>query len=294
MGVVLTFQQFLQNPTGPYSAYFGKRENIKRDLNERFGKLLATGKISCNIFKDKYDYYYHVKIPSETFDKILYDVVIKLEPLIEGSRADSTLLNYKVTFFSNSPAFVYTYAWVFNNDGNVIPFLKTKIDNKAFLDEPKVKNPVHIYGFEKSLYFALLYIKYKNFHVRSNLSTAKQLNTKRLLENIKHADIIMKEYEFEKQKEALKKKNAKEENKASNKKLKEQATNNVRDYIGEQTNDVPLKQYQVDKMIRREKERLEKENRVIKPGKSTMNKSSASNKTKKTHVIKPKKPKKKL
>ena len=286
MGTILTFQQFLQNPTGPYSAYFGRRADIKRDLNHRFGKLLATGKISCYNYKEKDSYIFHVKIPSETFSTILYDVVIKLDPLIEGSKTDSTLLNYKVSFFSNSPAFVFTYAWVFNKDGNLIPFLKHRIDDRALKEEPKVKNPIHVYGFEKSLYFALLYIKYKNFHVRYNLSTANTLNAKRLADSIIHSKDIMQKYELEKRKEALKNKNAKEE--AKKQKKKEQASNkkHVRDYIEQETNDVPLKEYQINKLLKKEERRLEKENRVIKPKKSTV---KTTPRTKKTRVIKPKK-----
>ena len=290
MSTILTFQQFLQNPTGPYSAYFGRRADIKKDLNERFGKLLASGKISCYNYKDGDSYVFHVKIPSEKFSNMMYDVVIRLEPLIEGSKTDSTLLNYKVTFFSNSPAFVFTYAYVFNKDENLIPLLRAKIDPRALKEEPKVKNPVQIYGFEKSLYFGLLYIKYKNFHIKSNLASAKKLDGKRLLDSIRHSSDIMKEYELEKQREALKKKNEKKANAKNNRKqaseIKKQANKTTRDYIQEETNDTPLKHYQINKMLREEERKLEKQNRVIKPGKGTVKNTP---KTKKAKVIKPKK-----
>lgn len=209
----MTFQQFLQNPTGPYSSFFGKRENIKMDLEQRFYELLKSAKnqnFEHDIYRDGNDYYFALKIPSEKYKKIEYDVVIRMYPKETAVIAENTLLNYNIQFFSNSPAFVFTYAYVSNKDKMLINFLSSKLGSKALTDPPSVRNPVEIYGFEKSIYFSLLYIKHMNLHVKSALPVkVKKFNKSSIINNCKHADVIMKEYDNEKLKEKLKKENEK-------------------------------------------------------------------------------------
>ena len=208
----MTFQQFLQNPTGPYSSFFGKRENIKLDLELRFNKLLANAKDKEFPITVQYvnngDCYFHIKTPSEQYANIFYDVVIQLTPKMEAAKTEGTFLNYNLLFFSNSPSFVYTYAFVSRKDKLLIPFLTNKIDNIALTTPPTVKNPIEIYGFEKSIYFALLYIKYKNYHVKTALLPAyktKMLNKAVISSKCKDSKTIMIEYNAEKKKEQLKK-----------------------------------------------------------------------------------------
>lgn len=223
MNYVLTFKQFLQNPTGPYSAYFGKRVEIINNLENRFSKLLSSRMkdFTCKLYKEKEDYYFHVTVPSETFKEITYDIVVKLTPSNDACKSESSLFNYKCQFFSNSPAFVFTYAYVFNKDGNLINFLSNKISAKALKEEPNIKNPVQIYGYEKSLYFAMLYIKYKFYHIKTNiLSLQKTLNKKELLKNIDHSDKKLAEYQKYKKIEAINKKAEKEKEKQQKQKEK--------------------------------------------------------------------------
>ena len=206
----MTFQQFLQNPTGPYSAFFGKRENIKQDLNKRFYTLLGNTKkkeFDCKVYKKENSYYFHIKIPSEKFSTLLYDVIIKLVPQDTSVLVENTLKNYNLQFFSNSPAFVYTYAYVSKKDKLLLPFLENKLNKQALTKPPTIKNPIEIYGFEKSIYFALLYIEYKNYHIKSALPVVMQKNFKEtdIVRNCRHSDDIMKEYNLEKQKEKAKK-----------------------------------------------------------------------------------------
>jgi hypothetical protein len=211
----MTFQQFLQNPTGPYSSFFGKRENIKADLESRFAKLISTSKkkdFDCELFREKNDYYFHIKMPSEQFSTIFYDVVIELRPSISAVLTEGTLLNYSMLFFSNSPSFVYTYAYISKKDHILIPFLETKLNTAALTQPPAVKNPIEIYGFEKSIYFALLYLKYKNYHVKTALSPLlkeKSFSHGMISQKCKNSDEIMKEYNIEKKKEQIKKQNEK-------------------------------------------------------------------------------------
>lgn len=216
MAFILTFRQFLQNPTGPYSAFFGKRAEIIKNLEDRFAKLISTRSkdFSCKVYTDKENYFFHITIPSETFKDMKYDVVFKMMPSNEGCESESSLSNYKLQFFSNSPAFIFTYAYVFNKDGNLINFLTNKIDSKALDNEPEIKNPVQIYGYEKSLYFALLYIKYKYYNLKTNLlSMQKKLDKKEILSNVKDSQTVLLEYKKLKKIEEEKKRIEKEKEK---------------------------------------------------------------------------------
>ena len=48
---VMTMKQFLQNPSGSYSASFARRDLIIANLEDRFAKLYQKRKISFSIFK---------------------------------------------------------------------------------------------------------------------------------------------------------------------------------------------------------------------------------------------------
>jgi hypothetical protein len=184
----ITMTRLLQNPTGPYSAYFARRDLTIRNLNERYMKLMQDKEKEFKLerFKDKNDYYFYFKIPSETHENLHYDVVLQFKPIGAQSINDMTLNNYSVKLFSNSPNFVFTYAYVYNNDGILIDFLKEKISKKALTEPPNIKNPVHSYGFEKSVYFALLYIKNHRLNIKSafDWSKASKLDKKALLKAV--------------------------------------------------------------------------------------------------------------
>jgi len=63
---------------------------------------------------------------------------------------------------------------VYNKDGNLIPFLKKKLSSKALTQAPKVRNPNESHGFEKSVYFACLYIReHKRLLTKATLKPKK-------------------------------------------------------------------------------------------------------------------------
>jgi hypothetical protein len=106
--------------------------------------------------------------------------MIKIENISEG------IANGKVSVFSNSPSFLFTYAYVVNKDGFLITELKTKVSKKAISDKPSVTNPTEVYGFEKSIYFALLYLRDLDLYKQNELSKYT-MNTKTdLLNDIKN------------------------------------------------------------------------------------------------------------
>ena len=107
---------FINNPQGKYSSYGGKRESIKKDLAERYVKILQknNGELIYRIFYNEKtkNYFFYFKIPSETFEKFYYDVV--LEFVLEDKKFEnsSTIYDYTMNFFSNSPHMMMTYTYV--------------------------------------------------------------------------------------------------------------------------------------------------------------------------------------
>jgi hypothetical protein len=165
-------------------------------LNDRYFQILRDKKeFKLEIFTEKDDYYFYFKVPSETYEKLFYDVVLKFSPIESQSKFDMTLNNYSVNLFSNAPNFLFTYAYVYNQDGIIVDFLLDKISKKALNEPPNVKNPIQSYGFEKSVYFALLYIKNNRFHVKSAINhKTKSLDRKKLIKAIDSTEEKLKQY----------------------------------------------------------------------------------------------------
>jgi hypothetical protein len=190
-------QKLLQNPSGPYSAYFARRDITIKNLNDRFMRIMRDnkGNFPLEVFTEKNDYYFYFKIPSETHEKLHYDVVIKFSPVADQSNSDMTLNNYAVNLFSNAPNFLFTYAYIYNQDGVLVDFLKEKINSKALNEPPNIKNPIQSYGFEKSVYFALLYIKFHRLNIKSAVNhQTKKLVKKDLIKVIDTTDDKLKQY----------------------------------------------------------------------------------------------------
>ena len=98
----LTLNQFLQNPTGKFSAFMARRDYIKRDMEIRYDNLLKRFKkyLKLSIYKDKDNYYFVFKMPSEEYgEDIFYDVVIKFIPPNKETIDKTTLTDYNINIF---------------------------------------------------------------------------------------------------------------------------------------------------------------------------------------------------
>lgn len=209
----MTINQFLKNPAGHGSAAGARRDIIIDNLEKRYHKLYKEAKklFKMSIFTEDTNYYFVFKIPSETYykEKLTYDVVIQLIPIGSASR-DLTLNRYAVKVFSNAPNFLFTYAYVYNKDDIIIDFLKDKVSELALTKPPEKRNPYQEYGFEKSVYFALLYIVGNKHVTKALLKKNKDLNTEIIKENIISCEEKLEEYNKFKNKAKLQKEKAKE------------------------------------------------------------------------------------
>lgn len=206
----MTARQFLSNPTGKGSATVARRDRIKLDMNNRYYSLYrkSKNKFNVRIFQSNDNFYFVFKIPSEFYsnENLTYDVVIEFSPPDSNALNNTTLERYNIRFFSNSPNFMFTYAYIYQQDGMLIPWLKGKISNKALTEPPEVRNPREEYGFEKSVYFALLYIQENPRLMRKS---AKDMTTKSrssIVSNIRTSNQKLKEYNEAKKKHIEKEK----------------------------------------------------------------------------------------
>lgn len=136
-----------------------------------------------------------MKIPSETVPELLFDVVLQFTPL-SNADAELTINHYSVQVFSNSPGFTFTYAYIYNKEGILIDFLRNKISSTAITTPPVIRNNEEIIGFEKSVYYALLYLKAMGYTYKSNLRRTSQIikETSFLIRNVKSSESKMLEY----------------------------------------------------------------------------------------------------
>jgi hypothetical protein len=190
---ILTMDQYILNPMGKNNAVMngGARELLKKSYTAKFDNLLIRerGIINYKFYKDnKNQYWAHIKVPSETVDKFYYDVVFKF--FIDASKGgENDLFKWNIQFFSNDPAFVYTYAHVFYENNLLIPELKSKMSKIAIEQAAKERNPQGNVGYVKTIYFAYLVMKNRNFNKLGRFEGECQpLIAKELLDDIMEAD----------------------------------------------------------------------------------------------------------
>lgn len=198
--IELTLNELLTNPTGKSSAFMSARYRIIEDLELRYARMRKKfGMFDYKVFKKGKSYIFVFKVPSETVDGILFDVAVQFDPDGEESVKDRTLNRYVLKLFSNSPNFVFTYAYVLNKSDMIVPFLIDKLHDKVLTEAPKIRNPVETYGFEKSCYFACLFIREMKLTNKFTLDSALYLfNETKVSASIRSDEGKMKEYNMAK------------------------------------------------------------------------------------------------
>jgi len=198
----MTFNDYIMNPMGKGSAVMSAshREFSRMQYQHKFDNILLRekGKIDYRLFKDSKDntYWIYAKIPSETCKEFYYDTLIKFytdQSVKEGGR---DLFKYKVKFFSNDPAFVYTYAYVFSHNNLFIEELTSKMSKIALNQAPVEKNPDESVGYVKSIYFVYLLMQNRNLN-KLNIfeQQSDPLDPFYIKENVMEADMKIAERE---------------------------------------------------------------------------------------------------
>lgn len=189
----MTFQQYIDNPLGRKNAVFSQRDMFKEVYTKKFDAVFMRegGRLNCFLWYDKHhdSWYAHIKVPSEVVPKFYYDVVIKFTTKDNALRVSNSLKDYDVAFFSNDPAFVFTYERVFHKNGMFVEELKPKASKIALRKDPDEKNPYGIPGYVKSIYFAWLFLRHDNLFNKLTYTTrGQQFNLRSMLSNIEDTD----------------------------------------------------------------------------------------------------------
>ena len=175
----MSFDKYIDNPSGGATVITNR--NMYKDMyKSKFDKILLreSGNIEWKVYyaNDGQDsFYIHIKVPSEVIEKFYYDVVIRLFTTENKKKSNVNLREYAVEFFSNDPAFVYTFAHAFNKNHLFIKDLEPKMIKTALKDTAKIKNPKDNIWYVKSLYFA--YLTMERYHL-FNRNILKQHSAK--------------------------------------------------------------------------------------------------------------------
>lgn len=188
----MNFDKYIDNPSGE-ATVITNRSMYKDMYKSKFDKVLLreNGRIEWKVYHDndsQDSYYIYMKIPSEVVEKFYYDVVVRLFTTENKKKTNANLREYAVEFYSNDPAFVYTFAHAFSKNNLFIKDLEQKMSKTALKDVAKIKNPKDNVWYVKSLYFAYLTMERYHLFNRSMLNQySKKYNKKELLSQITHA-----------------------------------------------------------------------------------------------------------
>ena len=185
----MTLEQYIQNPAGMKSNVAMNLKSVQNDLDLRYERLIQNKKnFTMKVYKkDENTVWVHVLVPSESYN-MKYDVVIEVD--ITGD----ILKNQLFKVFSNSPSFVFNMAYVFNTYGLFVKELSSKYNNEVLSKPPIQKNTFGIISYEKSIYYAIVYLLTKYDTTDKLLKKAEKLNIKEFIDNISTEEGKIAEY----------------------------------------------------------------------------------------------------
>ena len=185
-----TLADFMRRP-------FHKAPDYSRDSSyeKTYKDFVSKNKIylkACTIIGDSY--YLHLKIPSESLaDKGQeYDVVVRFFTDDPNVLNQPDLNLYYIQFFSNSPGFIYHYAYLYKKNGYLIEDLFEKIDGEFENKPPSKTNPKGVMSYDKSIYLATRYLyetRFRMLHKRGFL-LFKNISSDKFFRNINDFETV--------------------------------------------------------------------------------------------------------
>ena len=187
----MTLDEYINNPMGRKNAVFSNREMYRAMYADKLDKLYLreNGNIGFTVYKDKKGYFIHFKIPSESTEGIYYDTVFQFYTSDTKVELEDNIHNYKVKFFSNDPAFVYTFAYAFMQKDLFIKDLNSRLSKYTRKTPAFERNPENQINYVKSFYFAYLVMLNKNMFLKVRLdSVAEDYSKTKLLSDVMDSD----------------------------------------------------------------------------------------------------------
>lgn len=160
----------------------------------------------------EYNYYIHIKIPSEVVKSFYYDVVIEFSTANPALAVGRSLKDYDIKVFTNSPDFIFTHVHAYNKAKLFFEDMASKVPKISLKETAKERNPKDEIGYVKSIYFTYLIMIQNNLFEKLYYKTAPVYVKKNILLNIMSAEqkIALRQEEESKQKAELRRKKANE------------------------------------------------------------------------------------
>lgn len=162
----------LSNIIADPSVYGGpkvyKDIRVKNKYNQKFNNYIQKHKlIPFNSYykKDGSQYIFHFRITSDSDENVIYDVVLEFIAPNKDVQEEENLNNYIVKIFSNSPGFIFQFAYVYNKRKLIACDLNDKLGETALSTPPSKSNPNNAVGYDYTVYFALYYLSIHNFYM---------------------------------------------------------------------------------------------------------------------------------
>lgn len=190
----LTLMQYYNNPSGKGSAIVsGQKDTMDKYKNEVDKN---SDSISLKWYKHKNKMLIaHVKIPSGSVKEIFYDVLFQFDINLSKPHDIKTLAEVPVKVFCNAPSFVYTYAYTFNKNNYIIPWLKNKYDKATLSKAPKIRNAYQVIALDKVFFSAVYFLLNGRCRYDITKNTAIDLHNLNVISNsIDSFEMLMQNY----------------------------------------------------------------------------------------------------
>ena len=202
---MMTLEQYISNPLGKANAVItaAYREAIKNDYTYRFHNLMVreNGKLDYFVYRNQEAnlWFIHIKVPSEKVKEFYYDVVFKFYADASIKDGGRDLNKWYVQFYSNDPAWNFTYAYAYTQKDLIIKELSSKMDKTCMNTPSKEKNPNNEVNYAKVIFFGYLFMKERGLLKTAALGGAEPYNMRTFHSRIENATLkIHKRQEEEK------------------------------------------------------------------------------------------------
>lgn len=170
------------HPFGRGSAAVNFSNKIK-DLKERYFTTISKDiLVSCVYDRNRDRYSFFFKLPSEQNKDyptaLMYDVILEFNPNSQKRkelRDASSIKDYEIYIFSNSPGFVFTFDYVIKHKYKAFPkILPNNLLSKIAVSQPpEVRNRMEVMTIEKTTWWSLFHLEHNGYFDKNTLETIK-------------------------------------------------------------------------------------------------------------------------
>jgi hypothetical protein len=181
--VKYTIQSFINDPLGSKGITETKYRKAQLEkLTRQYEVLLKRhgGKFKWKVYQVADSIIMKVEVPSETVSNVTYDACVEF---LGVSSTNTSLLDKNIRIFSNNAAFTFSCAYVFEKQGLLIPYFRSKLTAESLEKAPKIRNPNEEMNYEKSIVFAMMFIRQFRLHMFENYGKERTLLNKISVKN---------------------------------------------------------------------------------------------------------------